>query len=36
MMAHLRSMRFFDESFVPDRVTYISAYQALDDEDGLT
>src|SRR5690349_24333361 len=36
MMAHLRSMRFFDQSLVPDRVTYISAYQALDeDKEGL-
>ena len=36
MMAHLRPMRFFDQSLIPDRVTYISAYQALDeDEDGL-
>jgi circadian clock protein KaiC len=31
MMAHLRPMRFFDQSLVPDRVTYISAYQALDE-----
>jgi circadian clock protein KaiC len=36
MMAHLRPMRFFDQSFVPDRVTYISAYQAMDEgDDGL-
>lgn len=36
MMAHLRPMRFFDQSLVPDRVTYISAYQALEEgEDGL-
>ena len=34
MMAHLRPMRFFDQSLVPDPVTYISAYQALED-DGL-
>ena len=34
MMAHLRPMRFFDESLVPDRVTYISAYQALDEDEG--
>jgi circadian clock protein KaiC len=34
MMAHLRPMRFFDQSLVPDRVTYISAYQALDEDDG--
>jgi circadian clock protein KaiC len=36
MMAHLRPMRFFDQALVPDRVTYVSAYQALDeDEEGL-
>ena len=36
MMAHLRPMRFFDQSVVPDRVSYISAYQALDEpEEGL-
>jgi circadian clock protein KaiC len=36
MMAHLRPMRFFDQSLVPDRVSYISAYQALDEnKDGL-
>jgi circadian clock protein KaiC len=36
MMAHLRPMRFFDQSLVPDRVTYISAYQALDEnKEGL-
>ena len=36
MLAHLQPMRFFDQSLVPDRVTYISAYQALDDdENGL-
>ena len=36
MMAHLRSMRFFDQSVIPDLVTYISAYQALDQgEKGL-
>src|SRR5215472_17708991 len=34
MMAHLRPMRFFDESLVPDRVTYISAYQVLDEDEG--
>jgi circadian clock protein KaiC len=34
MMQHLRPMRFFDPSLVPDPVTYISAYQALED-DGL-
>jgi circadian clock protein KaiC len=32
MLAHLRPMRFFDPSFIPDRVTYLSAYQALEDE----
>ena len=38
MMAHLRPMRFFDQSLIPDRVTYLSAYQALEDEglEGLT
>ncbi|MGE3282590.1 MAG: RAD55 family ATPase [Alphaproteobacteria bacterium] len=36
MLAHLQPMRFFDQSLVPDRITYISAYQALDDdENGL-
>ena len=36
MMAHLRPMRFFDQSLVPDGVTYISAYQALDEnKEGL-
>ena len=36
MMAHLRPMRFFDQSLVPDRVAYISAYQALDEnKEGL-
>src|SRR6516225_8635904 len=34
MMAHLRPMRFFDQSLVPDRVTYVSAYQALDEDEG--
>ncbi|MBV9654091.1 MAG: DUF2075 domain-containing protein [Acetobacteraceae bacterium] len=34
MMLHLRPMRFFDASLVPDFVTYISAYQAVED-DGL-
>jgi circadian clock protein KaiC len=34
MMVHLRPMRFFDESLIPDKVVYISAYQALE-EDGL-
>ena len=32
MLAHLRPMRFFDPSLIPDRVTYLSAYQALEDE----
>jgi circadian clock protein KaiC len=38
MLAHLRPMRFFDPSFIPDRVTYLSAYQALEDEglEGVT
>jgi hypothetical protein len=27
-------MRFFDQSLVPDRVTHISAYQALDEDGG--
>lgn len=36
MMAHLRPMSFFNQSLIPDRVTYISGYQALDqDEDSL-
>lgn len=34
MLAHLRPMRFFDPALVSERVTYISAYQALDG-DGL-
>lgn len=34
MMLHLRPMRFFDQSLVPDRVSYISAYQALDEDEG--
>jgi circadian clock protein KaiC len=34
MLAHLRPMRFFDPALLPERVTYLSAYQALDD-DGL-
>src|SRR5271166_14483 len=34
MLAHLRPMRFFDPALVPEQVTYISAYQALD-EGGL-
>jgi hypothetical protein len=32
MLAHLRPMRFFDPSVIPDKVTYISAYHALEDE----
>jgi circadian clock protein KaiC len=37
MMAHLRPMKFFNQSLIPDYVTYISAYQPLEDEglDGL-
>lgn len=37
MMVHLRPMRFFDPSRIPDQVTYSSAYHALEDEglDGL-
>ena len=34
MLAHLRPLRFFDPALLPERVTYISAYQALED-DGL-
>ena len=34
MMAHLRSMRFFDEALIPDGVAYISGYGVLED-DGL-
>jgi circadian clock protein KaiC len=38
MMQHLRPMRFFDTSLVPDPLTYINAFQALEDEGlkGLT
>jgi circadian clock protein KaiC len=32
IMAHLRSMRFFDPALIPEQVTYVSAYQALNDE----
>lgn len=32
MMLHLETMRFFDPSAVPDKVAYISAYHALEDE----
>ena len=35
MMLHLRPMSFFDQSLMPDHVSYISAYQAFND-DGLT
>jgi circadian clock protein KaiC len=35
MMQHLRPMRFFDPSLVPHLVTYINAYEALEEE-GLT
>jgi circadian clock protein KaiC len=35
MMAHLRSMRFFDQSLIPDPITYISGYHALEEEGGL-
>ncbi|HET8634527.1 MAG TPA: ATPase domain-containing protein [Gemmatimonadales bacterium] len=31
MLAHLRPMHFFNPALVSERVTYISAYQALDD-----
>jgi circadian clock protein KaiC len=32
MMAHLHPMRFFDAAFVPDNVSYLSAYKVLEDE----
>ncbi len=32
MLLHLGTMRFFDPSIIPDKVVYISAYQALEDE----
>ena len=32
MILHLRQMRFFDASLMPDQVSYISAFQAFDDE----
>ena len=32
MLLHLETMLFFDRSVIPDKVAYISAYQALDDE----
>jgi circadian clock protein KaiC len=31
MLAHLRALRFFDPALLPERVTYISGYQALED-----
>jgi len=34
MMIHLRTMRFFDESLMPEHVAYVSAYNALE-TDGL-
>ena len=32
MLLHLGAMRFFDPSIIPDKVAYISAYHALEDE----
>ena len=32
MLLHLGTMRFFDPSLIPDKVAYISAYQALEAE----
>ncbi len=32
MLMHMGMMRFFDPSAIPDKVAYISAYHALDDE----
>ena len=32
MILHLRPMGFFDQSLMPDHVSYISAYQAFNDE----
>ena len=32
MMTHLRPMQFFDPMLIPDHVTYISAYQALEND----
>jgi len=32
MLLHLATMRFFDPSVIPDKVAYISAYHALEDE----
>lgn len=34
MMAHLRPLRFFDDTLVPDQVAYISGYDAFE-KDGL-
>ena len=34
MLLHLQSMKFFDPSRIPDAITYISGFQALE-EDGL-
>ncbi|MBP2299705.1 ATPase domain-containing protein [Azospirillum picis] len=35
MLQHLRPMRFFDETIIPDRLYYISAFNTLE-EDGLS
>ena len=37
MILHLRPLRFFDPARIPDQITYLSAYRALEDEglDGL-
>src|SRR6188768_348370 len=32
MLQHLQSMAFFDESVVPDRLFYVSAFRVLEDE----
>lgn len=32
LLGHLRRMRFFDPSFVPDRVSYLSAFKVLEAE----
>ena len=32
MLQHLRSMAFFDESVIPDRLLYVSAFRTLEDE----
>lgn len=34
MMAHMRKMTFFDESAIPDRLSYVGAFKTLED-DGL-